>query len=404
MRHTLRHPVRQFRALAHAEPSPRAAAFLLTLNALFAAILCYTSSWLAALLEEAVRDELRQGGNIATALVVTGVFIVSYPLGLLAASLIAAGLFSFIAGVAGMAAVLAARLRGRRLRASTIWTVTSHASYGAVLVGLVAVAFSLALWLAEPILGGPGSSLGRITSASPLIELAALASASAAWLVYAAVAIRVIAGMAPSEVRTQEALPSPNFRSPRLSRPPSVVTIAAAILASAAAMWSMSSPGRSRTLLILTTALWCSVAAIEAFKWVGCSTSPRRSRAHLLRWLAAPTVLLVTLGLIQAELPLRWRFAASKAALQALADEVVAGRQKPTGPSKRAGLFWSYGAFWLTDGAVSVGIDGDNAYYANGFLFFPNGKPDDPILHRGTTQLECRKIDANWYIWHYRKP
>jgi hypothetical protein len=117
------------------------------------------------------------------------------------------------------------------------------------------------------------------------------------------------------------------------------------------------------------------------------------------RWTLAPAAAVITILLLVAEAPLLVRFAASEAALTAIAkSELAKGPMQPanrwTEPVLNARLFSVTVDQVTAQGEVFFRVPGTEFMRScSGFCYCPKGIPNDP---EGSFQ----KLDGPWYAWH----
>jgi hypothetical protein len=138
------------------------------------------------------------------------------------------------------------------------------------------------------------------------------------------------------------------------------------------------------------------ICAGITFTWLGFffgalwTNGGRMPRRDLMRWLVIPAVLILTVLAVGSDLPFLARFTLSRAELDRVAADVMAG-----GPTDRTtiGLF-SVEDVELTTSGMDFIIGGSGFFGGVRLAFSPNGPPTD------TDELiDVEPIGAGWWTW-----
>jgi hypothetical protein len=161
-------------------------------------------------------------------------------------------------------------------------------------------------------------------------------------------------------------------------RPPGRVFHSILTLLGAFTAWSVSVPGWHFDAAMLAVGAWCLAALVWAVR-VAATAVLRCPRGSLLRWVGGPAIGCVTLALVRLDLPQRARFAASRAALErAAADVLSSAHHAPewfSGEELRIGWF-DVRYRDAIPGGVRFWIDG-GFIDPVGLAFAPHGVPPD---------------------------
>lgn len=198
-----------------------------------------------------------------------------------------------------------------------------------------------------------------------------------------------------------------------LCRPPGWRTLASLAAAAALIWYGRSMPGgtpwatRLGFLLLIAASLLLAIKCIGAPvrpRWLSPLSIPRRLR----RFAAATVILAAALAGALGEWPLRWRFAASRSALEgAVAQARSAGfpNRAPIGDGRPAGLYVVGGIVPTSDGragaVVWVGGAGGSPVM-RGFCWYPEGTPTYSSVYRSRIALHG-ELAPGWYLWNYHR-
>jgi hypothetical protein len=115
----------------------------------------------------------------------------------------------------------------------------------------------------------------------------------------------------------------------------------------------------------------------------------RMSRRDLMRWLVIPAILIVTVLAVGSDLPFFARFTLSRAELDRVAAEVMAG-----GSTDRTTIgFFPIEYIERTSDGVDVVIDGSGFLGGFGIAFWPDGPPAD------TEDGGAEPLGGGWWTW-----
>lgn len=179
-----------------------------------------------------------------------------------------------------------------------------------------------------------------------------------------------------------------------------MVAVLAAAVGGGMVVWAASLPGSS--ILLLAGAFWAWVAA--GLLWVGLAVfrlgDHLRSRRPRPWWgIVAPVVIVVvSVGLTAVDAPLRARWAVSRSAFAAAADDTDRGSEAdPVVVPDRLGTYRVSGAHVLDGGLFFTTEGGGGLMSAEGFAHLPDGPSE-----RHRTQYEgvtFRALGDGWYAW-----
>ncbi|MEV4561752.1 hypothetical protein AB0K51_32895 [Kitasatospora sp. NPDC049285] len=185
----------------------------------------------------------------------------------------------------------------------------------------------------------------------------------------------------------------------RLGRPGDSVLLGCAF-AAAAILLGFSIPGQDVGLLgagVLTL-------LVLPFAWLArqihLARRGRDTASHrvgtgrlpgLLRWTAAPLLLVGTVLLVHHDVPQQARFALARPALTSYAEQILSAETTAGSPDHAAGYLVQDAQ--LVDGGMKFAITGSGFFAHHGYAYFPSGAPAS--VHRSWYE----HLDGPWYRW-----
>jgi len=191
------------------------------------------------------------------------------------------------------------------------------------------------------------------------------------------------------------------------SHPPALPMHLAAIVAMAGMLDAFSAPGFftfEALCFVLLCFCLCSVWLLQLALFVLLNRRRGRLRRSLQlgwrQWAAGPVIAMVTVSLIALQVPMRLRFAVSRAALNQLAQQAVANGPKPLHGDwgimqvQRAEAFDVAVMQVTSAGEVDFRVPGTEFFRSySGFAYCPVGNTFDP-------EGSFEPLGGPWYVWH----
>jgi hypothetical protein len=156
--------------------------------------------------------------------------------------------------------------------------------------------------------------------------------------------------------------------------------------------------------LVLLSLFLESVWLIRALSFVLIHRRAKQSQQTFKktwrRWMVCPAIVFLTMVLLSLNVPLRLRFAVSRAALNQTAQQAITA-----GPNSISNSWWNdpvqrLGAY--SAAVVKIKPTGEVDFYVpgtefmrsfSGFAYSPNAAPDDP-------ERSFEPLGGGWYNWH----
>jgi hypothetical protein len=178
------------------------------------------------------------------------------------------------------------------------------------------------------------------------------------------------------------------------ARPPTWLFHGLLAIATLPVLWAVSVPGSSTTWLLVSLLVWFWFGAVWLVRLALYVTHRRR----LSWWFAvAPAMFVLLVSVVNADLPLKVRWAGSHDAFEAAVAGLPADEELSLQP-KTIGSFRISETLRIPEGVLFYEAHGAFLFNDAGFAYLPDG-PSDDIGDGALESPEFRPLGGPWYAW-----